>query len=55
MPRPEYKQLNIRAEDYQRIEEFARKLSATVGTEIKLQQAILMAITQYEVKHKLTQ
>lgn len=53
MPRPEYKQLNIRTDDYEFFEDFAKKLSAQEGFDLKIVQALKKAAIQYEVKNKL--
>lgn len=54
MPKAEYKQLNVRTEDYEFFDDFTKKLSAQMGIELKMQQALKMAVTQYEVKKALT-
>lgn len=51
MPKPEYRILNIRLDDYAFFEEFAEKLSKSMGTDLKVVQALKMAVTQYEVKN----
>jgi hypothetical protein len=46
-----FKQISVTGADYEFYEEFAKTVSAALGTYIKISQAIKMAVTQYEVKN----
>lgn len=49
----EYKVISCSAEEYEFFKEFAEKLSAQMGIELRPSQALKMAVTQYQVKNGL--
>jgi hypothetical protein len=48
MSRPEYKQLNLKLDDHAFFEEFAKKLSAQLGIDLTIVQALRKAVTHYK-------
>ena len=48
-----FKVISVSDEEYEFFKEFAEKLSANLGIELRIAQALKMAVTQYEVKKGL--
>lgn len=50
----EFTAVSVSKEEYTFFKQFTEMLSNEVGIELRMAQALKMAVTQYEVKHKMT-
>ena len=55
MPRPKYKQLKVRKQDYLAFAAFTKQVSAQIGFDVTTVQALRMAVIHFKAKHGLVE